>query len=426
MSNRIAMLRIVLLSVLVLGTYASLGQGLSSLPHPTGPYKIGRTSFLWMDRNRPEAMTTAANDFREVMVYVWYPASGSGSAGAYLPGADRLRSIAGAIGVGNLFGPIWGRIESNELRSNSLEQASPLPDRKFPVLVFAPGGGTTPIAYTTQMEELASYGYFVVGVVHTYEAPFALFPDGRIVTAANDYWSQLHNQIPDSEKLEQAISDMLAQDIRFVIDKVIDLDSDRASMFHQKLETTRVGVFGHSRGGRTAARVCQLDRRVAACLSEDGNFSWQPFWLDAAGTSMQQPFMMIDHLDPELPDQVFAQMGTTREAYAANRSAKRDLARETIYQTIAAGSYHMTISTPGISHNSFLDVRLLGREDSSGINIWPRDIQATTPHARILSAVTAYTTAFFDRYVRQIPAPLLETSSPLQDVEVRRYGAAAN
>jgi len=71
-------------------------------------------------------------------------------------------------------------------------------------------------------------------------------------------------------------------------------------------------------------------------------------------------------------------------------------------------------------------VRLLGREDSSGINIWPRDIQATTPHARILSAVTAYTRAFFDRYVRQIPAPLLETSSPLQDVEVRRYGAAAN
>jgi len=95
-SNRIAMLRIVLLSVLVLGTYASLGQGLSSLPNPTGPYKIGRTSFLWMDRNRPEAMTTAANDFREVMVYVWYPASGSGSVGAYLPGADRLRSIAGA------------------------------------------------------------------------------------------------------------------------------------------------------------------------------------------------------------------------------------------------------------------------------------------------------------------------------------------
>ena len=140
-----------------------------------------------------------------IVLYVWYPASGSGSVGAYLPGADRLRSSAGAIGVGNLFGPIRGRIESNELRSNSLDQASSLPDRKFPVLVFAPGGGATPIAYTTQMEELASYGYFVVGVVHTYEAPFTLFPDGRIIIAANDYWSRLRNEIPDSEKLDPMV-----------------------------------------------------------------------------------------------------------------------------------------------------------------------------------------------------------------------------
>jgi len=134
--------------------------------------------------------------------------------------------------------------------------------------------------------------------------------------------------------------------------------------------------------------------------------------------------MMIDHLDPELPDQAFAQMGTTREAYAANRASKRDAARETIYRTVAGGSYHITISTPGISHNSFMDVRLLGREDSSGINLWPRDIQATTPHARVLSTVTAYARAFFDKYVRQISAPLLETSPAMQDVEVRRYDAA--
>jgi hypothetical protein len=139
---------------------------------------------------------------------------------------------------------------------------------------------------------------------------------------------------------------------------------------------------------------------------------------------MQQPFMMIDHLDPELPDEAFRQMGTTREAYAENRSAKRDAARETIYKTITEGSYHVTISTPGISHNSFLDVRLLGREDGSGINIWPKDVQAVTPHARILSVATAYVRAFFDKYIRRMSVPLLDTSPAMQNVAIQRYGAA--
>ena len=134
--------------------------------------------------------------------------------------------------------------------------------------------------------------------------------------------------------------------------------------------------------------------------------------------------MMIDHLIQSFRMR-FQPDGHHSRPYASNRAAKRDAARGDYLQNYRRGSYHLTISTPGISHNSFLDVRLLGRADSSGINIWPKDVQATTPHARILSVVTAYARAFFDKYVRQIPAPLLETAPAMQDVEIRRYGAAA-
>ena len=417
------MRRRVLLSFILASTAISFGQSVGSLPTPTGRYDVGRASFDWVDRNRPEVITSAPDDFREIMVYVWYPAVGDGRvAGPYMPAAELLRPIATRIGLNNLFGPIWAKIESGELRSHSFDGARLPPGGKLPVLVFSPGGGNTPLAYTTQMEELASYGYLVVGVVHTYEAAFSAFPDGRVVTPANDYWSRLSTGNP--ENFEQVVSDMLAQDIRFMIDKLIDANKDSTCIFYQRLELGRIGVFGHSHGGRTADRTCQLDRRVTACLNEDGNVFWQPFWLDATGGSMQQPFMMIDHLDPELPEEVFRQMGTTQESYAANRSAKREAAQKTIYKTIAGGSYHVTISTPGISHNSFLDVRLLGRVDGSGINIWPKDVQEATPHARILSVVTAYVRAFFDNYVRQMPAPLLDTSPAMQDVEIRRYTAA--
>lgn len=408
---------------LIAGT--CFGQSTPSLPNTSGPYKVGRTSFSWIDRNRPEVMTATPDDYREVMVYVWYPAANpSGAAGPYMPGVEKLRSVATSVGLNNMFGPSWTRIESNKLRSHSFDNAQVSAAQKLSVLIFSPGGGMIPTAYTTQLEELASYGYFVAGVFHTYEAPVVLFHDNRVVTPANDYWAKLRTQIPDSEELEKAISNLLAQDIRFVIDKLIELNANKASMFYARLNTARFGVFGHSRGGRTAARVCQLDSRVAACLNEDGNASWQPFSLDSSGASMRQPFMMIDHLDPEIPDEVFPQIGTTREAYAANRAAKKNQARDTIYKTIRGGSYHVTISTPGISHNSFSDVRLLGRQDAATINLWPKETQATTPHARILSVVTAYARAFFDKYVREVPAPLLDASPAMQDVEILRYGAA--
>src|SRR6185369_7819737 len=128
--------------------------------------------------------------------------------------------------------------------------------------------------------------------------------------------------------------------------------------FRSSLDLNRIGVFGHSRGGRIAVRACQMDPRIRACLNEDGNWSWQPFWPDARGRSLQQPFMMLDHLDGELPDEVFSQMGTTREAYTQARAARQSEAREKLYETVAGGAYHVTITVPGVSHNSFSDVRL--------------------------------------------------------------------
>lgn len=98
--------------------------------------------------------------------------------------------------------------------------------------------------------------------------------------------------------------------------------------FHSKLDLARIGAFGHSRGGRIAARACQIDKRIKACANEDGNWSWQPYWLDEHGNGLHQPFMMLDHLDAELPDEAFTQMASTREAYVHERTARQVEARQ--------------------------------------------------------------------------------------------------
>lgn len=132
---------------------------------------------------------------------------------------------------------------------------------------------------------------------------------------------------------------------------------------------------------------------------------------------------MHDHLDPDPPDEVFRKMGTTREQYVGRRSTRQSEAREKIYGTIAGGSYQVKIKTPGVSHNSFTDIRQLGRPDGAGINAWPEDVRTTTPHAHILKLAAAWTRAFFDQSVRGIPGPLDDlVRTATSEVEIHRYG----
>jgi predicted dienelactone hydrolase len=44
------------------------------LPAPTGLQVVGRTTFHWIDVNRPEVLSGRPDDKREVAVRVWYPA----------------------------------------------------------------------------------------------------------------------------------------------------------------------------------------------------------------------------------------------------------------------------------------------------------------------------------------------------------------
>jgi hypothetical protein len=44
------------------------------LPTPTGPYKVGTSTFYWVDNSRDETYAPQAGGKRQIMVQVWYPA----------------------------------------------------------------------------------------------------------------------------------------------------------------------------------------------------------------------------------------------------------------------------------------------------------------------------------------------------------------
>ena len=139
------------------------------VPEPTGKHAVGRLSYDWVDSTRTEIYGANGGDPRELVVFVWYPAKERAAELApYLPQA--WAPVADFLGI-NVAG----------LRSHAVPDATvAADDSAYPVLLLSPSG-FPPLLLTAIAEELASHGFIVVGVNHTYETAVTAFGDGRVV-----------------------------------------------------------------------------------------------------------------------------------------------------------------------------------------------------------------------------------------------------
>jgi len=159
-------------------------------------------------------------------------------------------------------------------------------------------------AYTTQIENLVSHGYVVasleprpdpvvVSFANTQILPFAADPrkahDRQRAAPGTFWWDGAIDNALAHEK-------SLAADLSFVLDAlgVVNRESTQDAPFSQRLDLSKVGAFGHSDGGTAAAFACQLDRRISACLSEDGWTPRGPTPQVAFDTAPSRPFMWIN------------------------------------------------------------------------------------------------------------------------------------
>src|SRR5262249_13394108 len=114
-------------------------------------------------------------------------------------------------------------------------------------------------------------------------------------------------------------------------------------------------------GGIVAAHACQKDQRIKACLNEDGAIAKQPYFLDARGWGMNQPFMLIErapHTEPP-SDQELAKMKLSRER--VNELLKRlDSRRDRVLHATGKGTYRVVLQSSDTSHMDFSDVGILG------------------------------------------------------------------
>lgn len=382
------------------------------LPDPSGPFRIGRVGYEWIDPSRADIFAAEPGSHRALMVYFWYPASSNahGPAEPYWPGAKQMDAdLATHREMAKEFGALWPLIASGEFRSHAIEKASPAKEpAQFPVVLFSHGLGSTGFAYTSLIENLVSHGYVVVAVEHTYTAAAVTFPDGKVA---------LHRDAPvppgltPDQRWKRLVEDATARisqgadDLVFVINKLQEMNGKKEKAFPLagRLDLKHVAAAGQSAGGDFATRACELDIRFKACVSLDGEMSPVaafPEYPD--GKRIQQPVLLleVDHSGERTP---------------FSPAQYSDFLRKEEEQLTLCpkGSYHVLLKAPGLVHGSFSDDRL---------RVAKGDPTQTSQAIYNLHLTESFTLAFLDKSMKEEKEPLLDAPAQSAEAIVKEYG----
>ncbi len=350
-----------------------------TFPEPAGYYPVGRLEVFWTDSSREETFTPEAGDRRGVWVTFWYPAEeAAGKTVRYHPNPRVLASDL-ASGL-----PLPGLAFWNLTAARTNSENAPrfnIREGRSPPLIFLHGVRGTRVQNTFEFETLASRGYVVVSIEHTYAAIGTVLPDG---SHAPYRVEDLRHSAAGHDRL----IDVWTRDAQFVLDRLQTLPAgDLSDTIARHLQLDRVGVFGHSLGGGAAAELMTRDARVKAGVDMDGVPG-----AAAAAAGLHRPFLVFTSPVAAADSLSDAQLGF----YGGNRDsvrawfARRDSGISSLLQF--GGT---EVRMDGTVHASFTDLPLwsplLARRMGVAGSDDPRDVHA---------AVTALTVRFFDQYLK--------------------------
>jgi dienelactone hydrolase len=225
-------------------------------PRPTGPNSVGTQVMHLVDSARKDPFL-ANGAARELLVRFWYPAPSSENCQQADYTSPRVWSD-----FSRLMGVALPHVTTNSCWNTSIA------DGAHPVVIFTHGYTGTFTDYTFLFEDLASRGYVVASVDHTFEATAVEFPDGRLVE------SVLGSHFANTMRADEAAMDFAVSvrlnDLTFVVNALESLNARDGAAFGGKLDMSRLALAGHSLGGLTAILGVEEDSRFRAGVILDG------------------------------------------------------------------------------------------------------------------------------------------------------------
>ena len=340
-----------------------------SLPAPTGHQPVGVTSLWLKDTSRPDPWVPSV-PYRELMVSVFYPSAPSNG-----PTKQYMTAQESELNLVRQNIPGLPLDAFSTVRTNAVVDARPVGrSHSLPLVVLSPGWTQPRATLTTWAEDLASHGYAVAVIDHTYENRAQTFPDGHVTECAACEFDN------DEATFWPKFYEVRTADTSFVLDQLVGRHPKwRGSSL---VDAKRIGMTGHSAGGAEATHAMLADPRIRAGANIDGS-QHAPM---TGATTLSRPFLF---------------MGTMDEYHPGSPNPYDDW--EIDWQHLTGWKRWVMVS--GTAHSSFTDLGPLAQQ--LGV-----PLGNTIDAQRAIDITRAYLRAFFDQTLRCQPQPLMSAPSP--------------
>ncbi|KAI0869116.1 platelet-activating factor acetylhydrolase [Hypoxylon argillaceum] len=322
-------------------------------PNTTGPHRVGYKHLELVDYSRNDIYSLVPQP-RDLMATLFYPIEDDQENCVI----DTLLTPLLASYMDTLLSTPPGTFKQFALPSCI---NAPLARPDVPLVLFSHGFMGSRLLYAGFLQEFASYGFNVLAVDHPHDAIVVEYPDGRFV------YNSLDDSVPGA--VEEALG-VRVQDVMFALDSMNNekITSQIPDLSSRQLQTSHVGIMGHSFGGSTTLQATVNDTRFIAGTSFDG-----PFWGFANQTGTNASFMSMTAMQPSSEDWV-TEWTTT---WPLLRSFKR------------------WFDVAGTLHLSFDDFPLLAQLLNADIN----NTVGNVTGSRMISIQSAFATGFFNQFL---------------------------
>ncbi|OQV07474.1 hypothetical protein CLAIMM_11901 [Cladophialophora immunda] len=251
---------------------------------------------------------------------------------------------------------------------------SPPKNTDFPVLLFSTGAGSSRLTYNVLCQWVASMGFNVISIDHTYDAEIVEFPDGTVIQGANI-------TLPDD--LSQVLSLRVA-DIGSVLNALANSTVTK-QLGIPSFKIKHVGIFGHSLGGATAANAMLVKSRLASGLNMDGSV-----YGPAMNKTDKNPFT------------IFAAQGHNQSVDATWAAFWQELK-----------GLKLQLQVNGTVHGTFTDYPILAKSVEINSTVLPEIVEliGTIDGVRMMNILRRYISGFFQETLESQKVRLIEGPS---------------
>lgn len=153
-----------------------------------------------------------------------------------------------------------------------------------PLIVFSHGGISTKTSNISLFKELASHGYVVVSIDHTYHS-LCTEIGGRKIYVDSEYVKELNTEdsnkdIENSYKCFQKWMKLRTGDINFIIDTFIKKSLIENNSYYSLINSKNIGIAGHSLGGSAALGIARQRNDIKAVIALES-----PYMCDINGVN---------------------------------------------------------------------------------------------------------------------------------------------